>query len=160
MIYLGNQAVGIVNNAPLPSFINCLDSGEITVQNGDPNAFWVGYKNIETPKGIMLYSNDFDLISAKTNKSLLGAVAAWFIAGNQLKDPDANGWIDITGMSGYAVNWGSGATQEKITNRSSHSESRGMRLLDLVNKRFYMQGFGTSEYDFKYDIVYHWIAWG
>lgn len=159
MMYLGNQAISLVNNAPLPSFVNNIDSGEIIVQNGEPTSFWVTYKNIEVPKGIILYSNDFDLISAKTNKTLLGAIAAWFIAGNQLKDPDANGWIDITGMAGYGVNWGSGGNQEKITNRSSHSETRGIRLLDLINHRFYLQGFGTGEYDFKYNIPYHWIAW-
>lgn len=141
----------------LPPFVNHMDSGTVNLDGG--TSLWVDLTTVIEPKVIIVYSNAFDLTSAKADKPVLGALAAWYIASDELQPADSSGWIPIVNASGYAVNWGSGPNQSFITNRSSYTEQRGVRLLDLTLHRFYLQGFGTGDYDFKYNTDYHWIAW-
>ena len=144
-------------DVPIPSFMNHLESGTITLESGGNT--WISLQDIALPKGILVFSNDFDLITAKTNKDVLGAYGALYLAGTDTLTPQSSGYYAIAYGAFYFVNWGQNNDQGNPTARSSRTESRGIPYFDPANKRFYFHGFGTGEYDFKHNITYNWIAW-
>ena len=141
----------------IPAFFNHLDSGSFSVESG--TIAWVSMQNITNPKGIIVFSDAFDLDAAKADKPMLGAYAACYIAGTDTLSPDNNGNIPIARFTSYFVNWGQNTDNASPTFRTSRTEMRGIQLYDPQNKQFYMNGFGTGEYDFKYNVTYNWIAW-
>jgi hypothetical protein len=145
-------------NGKIPVFMNHLESGTVSLRSGT----WIDIPSIAFPKGILVYSNDFDLqTNSKADKDKLGAYAALYIAGS-----DDLSAIRTTGDSYiisygsfYYTNWGQNTNQQNPTSRSSRTETRGIPYFDYVNRRFYFYGFGEGDYDFKQDIEYHWLAW-
>lgn len=58
----------------LPDFINHVDSGTIIAENSKD--VWINLTNVAVPKVILVYSNDFDMMTNKADKTILGAVAS------------------------------------------------------------------------------------
>ena len=142
---------------PIPSFMNHLESGTLLLESGAST--WISLQSITDPKGILFYSNDFDVTSAKADKSLLGAFSALYIRGKEVEIQSGTNYLSLFNSSSYMVNWGSGANNANSVPRNTRTESRGVAYFDSVNKRMYIHGFGTGEYDFKYNVQYNWIAW-
>lgn len=143
--------------AVLPSFMNHLESGTFTVESGtDKN---IELSGISLPKGIIIFSNGFDLTSAKADKPLLGAYAAFYVAGSDVLTPGSNYYVNLAYYTMYAVNWGQNTNNMNPVWRNSRTESRGIRGFYTNTKKIYMNGFGTGEYDFQYNVEYKWIAW-
>ena len=142
----------------IPAFFNHLESGQFSLTSGETGT-WVNMQQISLPKGILIYSNAFDITSAKEDKPLLGAYCAYYIAGTDELTPGSDGNIAIGGISFYLTNWGRvGATNNPISYNTS-ATSRGLDAIKPTNKAFHIRGFGTTEYDFKTEITYNWIAW-
>ena len=152
--------MGMAKSGNIPAFMNHLESGTVTLS--DSNNVWIDIPSIAFPKGILVYSNDFDLATnAKADKDKLGAYAALYIAGSDdlsVISTTGNSYIISYGAF-YLTNWGQNTGQQSPSARMSRAESRGIPYFDYVNKRFYFYGFGEGEYDFKQGIEYHWIAW-
>lgn len=144
----------------IPAFMNHLESGTISLSDART---WIDIPSIAFPKGILVYSNDFDLqTNAKEDKDKLGAYAALYIAGSDdlsAIEISNNSYYIISYGAFYFTNWGQNTGGKNPTPRSSRTESRGIPYFDPVNRRFYFYGFGTGDYDFKQGIEYHWLAW-
>lgn len=141
----------------LPSFINHLESGSFTLESG--SNIWVDFTDITFPKGIVVFNSDFDLASDKTDKALLGAYMAAYIAGNDTLTPNSSGFCNIAYAACYMANFGQGTNQKYPSTFRTISSSRGISGFNPTTKKFYVIGFGTNEYDFKYNIPYYWMAW-
>lgn len=152
MIYLGNQAVGLVNNASLPSFINHLDSGTILLESG--NSVWIQLSTVQNLKGLLIFNNDFNLGQPQANRPFVGAYGALYLAGSNEWSTSNQGYKIISDGAYYFTN-----NLTYPSPRTSRTESRGVPYYDTENNRVYFYGFGTGDYDFKYNIPYHWIAW-
>lgn len=159
MMYLGNNAVGINTQFGFPSFFNHLDSGTI-INDGSSSVITIPLSTITTvPKGILIYSNAFDLSSNKADKPSLGAYCALFIKGSDELIISSDNVYYLTGRSGYYINWGADTNSKYPTKRDSRTEPRGLYYYQPSTNSFAVRGFGTGEYDFKYNIPYYWIAW-
>ena len=140
----------------IPAFMNRLESGSFSVSSGYETK--IALSNIDLPKGFLIYSNEFDLFSAKADKPMLGAYAAMCILGtNTLVLLDNVYYLQTISM--YAVNWGQNTGSKNPTWRNSRTEDRGIRYFRPSNKTFHVRGFGDGEYDFKFGVTYNWIAW-
>lgn len=154
---IGLSYVSPGGGGSLPSFMNHLESGSFTLSSGTETN--IELNEISLPKGILVFSNGFDLTSAKSSKPLLGAYAALYIAGSDVLTPGSNGYIAFQNYSMYAVNWGQNTDNMNPSWRGSRTESRGIRGVYTNTKKILMNGFGTGEYDFQYNVQYNWIAW-
>lgn len=141
----------------IPTFMNHLESGSFTLESG--TYINIPLSNIDIPKGVLIYSNAFDLDMAKTDKTMLGAYAAMYIAGNNTLVLSGDNVYYLHRFTMYAVNWGQNLDNSNPTWRSSRAESRGIRWFKPSNRTIALSGFGTGEYDFKNNVEYHWIAW-
>lgn len=141
----------------IPAFMNHLESGSFTLESG--TNVDIPLSNIDMPKGVLIYSNAFDLDMAKTDKTMLGAYAAMYIAGSNTPVLSADNVYYLQKMSMYAVNWGQNTDNSNPAWRSSRAEARGIRYFRPNNRTISLTGFGTGEYDFKHNITYNWIAW-
>lgn len=159
MIYFGENPVGIALNSPLPKFVNNFDSGSFV--NTGTSSLEIPLNTITTlPEGILVYNSDFDVSSPKVDKPFLGAYCALFIKGGSdiaLSSPENVYYL--VGRSGYYVNWGGDTGSKAPSKRDSRTETRGLYYYRPSNNSFGIRGFGTGEYDFKYNIPYYWIAW-
>lgn len=144
-------------NGQIPSFMNHLESGQINLESGtDVN---VSLTNIAMPKGIFIYSNAFDLDTAKADKPMLGAYIALYIAGTDELTLTSNNVYNLHVFSMYAVNWGQNVDSQNPAWRASRTESRGIYWFRPSTRVFNLRGFGSGEYDFKNGVTYNWIAW-
>lgn len=143
-----------MGGSKLPSFMNHMESGTVTLDSANT---WISIPSIAFPKVILIYNNNFDFLSAKADKPMIGAYGALYIAGSDALTPNSMGYYTIAEGAFYFTNWGSSGNYPNA--RSSRTESRGVPYFDPTNRRFYFHGFGTGEYDFKRDITYNWIAW-
>ena len=139
-----------------PEFMNHLESGSFSLDSGYETD--IALSKIDLPKGILVYSDAFDLDSAKADKPIVGAYIAIYIAGTNTLILQDNVYY-IQRFSMYAVNWGQNTNNENPAWRSSRTENRGIRYIRPSNKTFHLNGFGTGEYDFKHNVTYNWIAW-
>ena len=159
MMYLGDQAVGLNTQFGYPSFFNHIESGTF-INDQNTYSLEIPLQQIQhVPKGVLVYSNAFDTDSDKTDKPSLGPYAALFIAGTGEIPLSSDNVYYLTAYSGYYVNWGGDSNQKSPTKRDSRLESRGLHYFRPSNNSFAIRGFGTGDYDFKYNIPYHWIAW-
>lgn len=140
-----------------PAFMNHLESGSFTLESGAYIS--IPLTNIDLPKGVLVYSNAFDLDIAKTDKTMFGAYAAMYIAGTNTPVLSADNVYYLHKWSMYAVNWGQNTDNSNPAWRSSRTETRGIRYFNPYNRTIFLAGFGTGEYDFKHNITYNWIAW-
>ena len=156
MMYLGDKAVGINTQFGFPSFFNHLSSGSFVVESGTSVTIQT---TISNPSGILIFSNDlFDLSTDKADKQVLGSYAALYLKG----DPEPSYWGSkqiISDFSFYFCNWGSAGSERYPAQRASRTENRGLRYFNTSTQEIEMNGFGTGDYDFKYNTPYHWIAW-
>lgn len=165
MMYLGDNPVGIVSNLPLPLFMNHLESGSFSVETTSDvyGEHTIQLKTISKPKGILLYSNGFNMFDAKSDKPLLGAFASLYIAPADIDNASKiNGWTNISSLMWYFVNWGTNANGASPTARRSNAEmSRGVYLYNESTKQIQLRGFisSQSDYDFKFNHTYHWLVW-
>lgn len=143
----------------IPAFMNHLESGSFSLSSESGiNYYNIQLIDIEKPKGILVYSNAFDITNPKADKPLLGAYAALYTTGTGEPAINGNAW-SLQLYSTYAVNWGANTDQKNPSWRSSRTETRGIRWYTPSTRLVYLVGFGTGEYDFKYDVTYNWIAW-
>lgn len=164
MMYLGDQAVGIASNLPLPSFMNHLESGSFQLDSANAyGEYNIQLQNISKPKGILVYAEGFSMFDAKADKPMLGAFASLYIAPADIDNANVeNGWTMIHGLINYAVNWGSGTNSGYPTYRRSTNEAnRGIYLYNETLKQVRLRGFlpAQSDYDFKFNHTYHWLVW-
>ena len=156
MMYLGNQAVGIAVRKGIHEQMNHLESGSFTLESGASTS--LSLSNIDLPKGVLIFSNAFDLSSPKADKPMLGTYMATYVAGTDTLSLRDNVYY-LSDFSMYAVNWGQSTDDKNPVWRSTRTENRGIRWFNPSNKSITVTGFGTGEYDFKYNVQYNWIAW-
>lgn len=142
----------------IPSFMNHLEGGQFSVSS---EAYAnIQLTNITQPKGILIYSNDFNLYSAKADKPKLGCYSALFIAGSdQYDQPTAQGSYIYSSNAYILENWGEGTNQEYTKAFATRTSNRGIRALKISDNFISVAGFGTGEYDLQLDTTYNWIAW-
>ena len=142
----------------IPSFMNHFESGSFEVTSG--SEYNIQLTDISEPKGVLVFSNGFNLYSAKEDKPLLGAFMAVFIAGTDTEDqPISSGVRNVGYNTQYAYNFGSDTNNAKSSAGNTRTTNRGVKALKITDKRVLLGGFGTGEYDFKYNVTYNWIAW-
>lgn len=146
-----------MGSSNIPAFFNHLESGQVTLESGGNT--WISIPSIEFPKGILVFNNGFDLNTAKTDKTVLGAYGALYIAGTDTLQLNSSGYYTISYGTFYFTNWGQNTDQSNPSARTSRTESRGIPYFDPTQRRFYFYGFGTGDYDFKYNVTYNWLAW-
>ena len=142
----------------LPSFMNHMDSGTFSLENG--SEIFLELTNVTIPKVVLIYSNDFDIVTAKASKPLVGSYWSLFIAGTDTMTPDGSqGNINFSGKNFYCTNWGNSTDEKYPSPRKTLGENRGIRAVNTVPKKLLVSGFGSGEYDFQYNVTYNWIAW-
>lgn len=141
----------------IPAFMNHLESGSFTLESG--TNIDIPLSNIDMPKGVLIYSNAFDLDMAKTDKTMLGAYAAMYISGSNTPVLASDNLYYLNKWTMYAVNWGQNTDYSNPAWRSSRAENRGIRYFRPSNRTICLNGFGTGEYDFKNNVEYYWLAW-
>jgi len=166
MMYLGDKAVGLVNNTPLPSFFNNLESGSFIATKDNITAngeYDIQLSTITKPQGIIVFTHSLNCLDAKSEKPLLGAFATMYIRPADAENLNqTNGWTILSGVNCYVINWGNGTGAGYPQARTGLNDSgRGIYLFNETTKTLRLRYFTTSQgdYDFKYNIPYHWIAW-
>ena len=166
MMYLGDQAVGINNNAPLPTFVNHLESGSFIVTANDISStgeYDIQLSTITVPKGIIVFSNSFNCFDAKANKPIRGAFATIYIRPADAENlRKTNGWTILSDVNSYMINWGNGTNSSYPSARYGYNDSnRGIYLYNETTKTLRLRYFEASQgdYDFKYNIPYNWMVW-
>jgi hypothetical protein len=143
-----------------PSFVNNFEFGSFTVpEESSTHVLTLQGDYATYPKGIIIFSNAFDLTSAKADKPMLGAFAAAFFSGTPAVPLSSYNNYILSYYSTYCVNWESGSPGARPTWRLSKGESRGLYFYEPSTKALNLRGFGTGEYDFKQGIEYHYLVW-
>ena len=143
-----------------PSFMNNFEGGSFTVPEDSSTHVLTLQEEYETyPKGIIIFSDAFDITSAKADKPLLGAFAAAFFSGTPAVPLSSYNNYILSYYSTYGVNWESGSSGARPSWRRSISETRGIYYYEPTTKELYLRGFGTGEYDFKTGVEYHYLIW-
>lgn len=143
-----------------PSFTNNFEFGSFTVPIGSSTHALTLQGEYETyPKGIIIFSNAFDLTSAKADKPMLGAFAAAFFSGTPAVPMSSYNNYILSYYSTYCVNWESGSPGARPTWRGSKGESRGIYFYEPSTKVLNLRGFGDGEYDFKQGVEYRYLIW-
>lgn len=143
-----------------PSFVNNFEFGSFTVPEESSTHVITLQGEYETcPKGIIIFSNAFDLTSNKADKPMLGAFAAAFFSGTPAVPLSSHNNYILSYYSTYCVNWENGSPGARPTWRSSMGGARGIYFYEPSTKALNLRGFGTGEYDFKQGIEYHYLIW-
>lgn len=152
----------------IPAFMNHLESGSFQLDSAPTGGYGYGeyiiqLSDISKPKGILLYSNEFNMFDNKADKPMLGAFASLYIAPADIDNATMiNGYTGIYPLIWYYLNWGQGSGEQYPTVRRSEYESnRGIYLYNETLKQIIIRGFiaGQSDYDFKLNTLYHWLVW-
>jgi hypothetical protein len=142
----------------IPSFMNHLESGQFS--NDTTGDYDIQLQNIAEPKGVLIYSNDFSMYDAKSDKTKLGAYGALFIAPSDMSQAQTvNGWVVCSANAFYFTNWGQNTSHQNASARNSRTETRGILYYRPSTKEVRIRGFGTGEYDFQLNTTYNWIVW-
>jgi len=147
----------------IPSFMNQFEYGSFMLTDSTKTSYDIILKN-DYPncmKGILIYSNEFDIDSPKADKPMLGAYAAVYIMGanGAVYNEQYAAYQSIYMESTYAVNWGQDTDGKSPVWRSSRTETRGISFYRPSTKTLEIIGFGTGEYDFKRNVEYHYLVW-
>lgn len=148
----------MAQGANLPNFMNHFEYGSFSSDTtGD---YDLQLKVITEPKGILIFSNDFNMYDAKVDKTALGAYGALFIAPADISQAaTTNGWVICSPNAFYFTNWGQNTDQSNSSARYSRTETRGIAYYKPSTKEIRFRGFGTGDYDFKLNVIYNWIVW-
>lgn len=147
----------------IPSFMNQFEYGSFMLTDSTKTTYEIILKN-DYPncmKGILIYSNEFDIDSPKAEKPILGAYAAVYIMGanGAVYSEQYGAYLNINVESRYAVNWVESVDNKSPAWRSSRTEPRGISFYRPSTKTLSIRGFGTGEYDFKRNVEYHYLVW-